>query len=135
MEKVELRQLEVCLTFTFTYSGNLSPESLDMRLYNDTGVDRKIKYVRASVGTSPQGNPVVLDILCNEKSIFTYREDDGLTKVPFTPIFEIAPNTNMSILEPKSPSWKKNEYLTVNIKEIGTTFAGADLTINVVVSE
>ncbi|TXH11867.1 MAG: hypothetical protein E6R04_00080 [Spirochaetes bacterium] len=135
MEKVELRQLEVCLTFTFTYSGNLSPESLGMRLYNDTGVDRKIKYVRASVGISPQGNPIVLDILCNDKSIFTRREDDDVAKPIFTPRLMIVPNTNTSTLEPISPSWGKNEYLTVNIKEIGTTFAGADLTINVVVSE
>lgn len=135
MEEVELRQLDVDMVYTFTYSGNLSPESLGMRLYNDSGRDRLIKFVRGSLGTSPQESSVIVDILCNGETIFSRGINGGTDGYPFEPKVEIDVGSNMNIATPKRPLWKKDDYLTVNIVQIGTTFPGSDLTINVVVSE
>lgn len=135
MDRVPLRQLEVNVLHTFTYSGNLSPESLKMRLYNDSGMDRHIKYVRGSVGESPQGEPIIVDILCNDLTIFSRGVSTNVDGSPFRPKIEIPVDGHTDTSEPKRPLWKIGEYLTVNIVQIGTTFPGADLTINVVVSE
>lgn len=135
MDEVTLRQLEVDIVHTFTYSGNLSPESLKMRLYNDSGKDRHIKYVRGSVGEAPKGAPIVVDVLCNDLSIFSRGVAAELDGHPIRPKIEIPVDGFTSISEPKRTLWADGKYLTINIKQIGTTFPGADLTINVVVSE
>lgn len=135
MEQVPLRQLELQQIYTFTYAGNLNPEAMDLRMYNDSGKNRKIKYVRASVGESPTGKAVIIDVLKNGKSIFaiTTPTNKDTNDVPRPTIL---PGSSTDKAEPrKDVVWASDEYLTITIQQIGSSFAGADLTINVVVSE
>lgn len=130
MEEVALRQLDIDTVYTFTYTGNLGVEDMQFRLYNDTSNPRVISKVRASVGTAPTGSVVVVNVKKNGTSIFNSGSGGGQGKVTIP----AGQNTATSI--PKTGTvWGKDEYLTVAIESIGSTFAGADLTINVVVSE
>ena len=134
MDTVKLRQIEFKATYTFTYSGVLSPEITGARLYNDTGADRKIQLVRASLGTPPTGGPVIVDVLKNGTSIFGPHEFLAMDIPVGTHTVIQGPNDNY--IDPREPSlWLKDEYLTVSILQIGSDFPGEDLTINVVVSE
>ena len=135
MEQVPLRQLEFNSVYTFSYAGNLSPEIMDLRMYNDSGKNRKINYVRASVGSAPTGKAVIIDILKNGKSIFV-RSTSTVKDSNDVPRPTILPDESTDKVVPrKDVIWATDEYLTVSIRQIGSSFAGADLTINVVVSE
>jgi hypothetical protein len=123
IEQVPLRQLEANLVFTFTYGGLLATESTQMRLYNDTGKARVITKVRASVGTTPIGGNVTSTVLKNGVNIFG---SGGVT---------ISPGAMTKAETVNNVVWAVDEYLTVSILGVGSTFAGEDLTINVTVSE
>lgn len=127
MEEVALRQLDTDTVYTFTYSGNLGVEDMQMRLYNDTSNPRIISKVRASVGTPSTGTPITIDVKKNGATIFSTGNTGKVV---------ILAGQNTATSTPKAGTvWGKEEYLTVSIDTIGSTFAGADLTINVVVSE
>lgn len=125
VESVPLRQVDTNLVFTFTYGGNLSPETTQMRLYNDTGKPRIISKIRASVGTKPIGSNVTVTVLKNGVNLF----NSGVGGIT------IAPNEDTKVATPGITTWGDDEYLTVSILGVGATFPGEDLTINVTVSE
>ena len=142
IEEVPLRQIAKDTVYTFTYSGNLGVEETKPRLYNDTNAPRVIKKVRASVGETASGvagvlgGGVVIDIHKNGVSIF----DESLSVlsegVAFRRRLFIPSGEYTDISTPLDGIiWQEGEYLTVSIDQIGTVFPGADLTINVVVSE
>ena len=134
MQFIDIRQISFNPTFTFTYSGVLSPEVTGARLYNDTGASRKLAYVRASLGSPATGRSVFVDVLKNNESIFgpylglTLEIPEGAHSA------QLAPDTLYS-KEDNPVVWAAGEYLTVSILRIGSDFPGEDLTINVVVSE
>lgn len=123
LEQVPLRQVETNLVFTFTYGGLLTTETTQMRLYNDTGKSRIISKVRASVGASPIGGNVTATVLKNGVNIFG---GGGIS---------IAPGSVTKAQTLSNVVWAEDEYLTISILDVGSTFAGEDLTINVTVSE
>ena len=127
LETVPLRQVEANLVFTFSYTGNLSPEPLTYRLYNDTGKARKITKVRASVGTAPTGSPVVVDVLRNGVSLPLQTSGARGLSIP--------QGLHTAVTQDITLDWLQDQYLTVSILQIGSDTPGADLTINVVVSE
>lgn len=136
LEELALRQLDANFVFPFTYTGNLAPESMKFRLYNDTNKTRKIEYVRASVGGAPTGAGIIVDINKNDVSIFNEAINPANPPPASYPRVYIGVGANTGTSTPKPESlWLQGEYLTVAIDQIGSTFAGADLTINVVVSE
>lgn len=137
MEEILLHQVKFSATYTFTYSGVLSAETMNVRLYNDTGADRNFDFIRASVGSPATGSSIYIDILKNGTSIFgpysflTLELPAGMSTTQLTP--------GVDYRDPDNPDdpiiWREGEYLTVSILQIGSDFPGEDLTINVVVSE
>jgi hypothetical protein len=136
VDTVELHQIDFNPIFTFTYSGNLGIEDTAYRLYNDTGSARTFKFVRASVGSTPTGSYVLVDVKMNGTSIFNQTLNlYGTVPLPDQRLVLQEGDYTVTSTPLDGLIWAPNDYLTVSIQHIGTTFAGADLTINVVVAE
>lgn len=78
--------------------------------------------VRASVGTQPTGAAVIVDVHLNGTTIFTTQSNRP----------EIAVSTNTDVSgAPDVTALADGDFLTVDIDQIGSTIAGADLTVQV----
>jgi hypothetical protein len=105
----------------YSVSGTLVAGAGGFRLYNDSGFARTITTVRASVGTAPTGASILVDVHKNGTTIFTTQGDRPT----------IAVSTNTDTATPNVTSWANGDYLTVDVDQIGSTIAGADLTVTV----
>lgn len=108
-------------TYPYSHSGDLSVLTGAHRLYNDTGATLTITKVRASVGTAPTGADVLVDVNLDGTTIFTGGVDrPQIAAVAFT-----------DVGVPAVTAWPDGSYLTVDIDQIGSTAAGADLTVTI----
>jgi hypothetical protein len=87
--------------------------------------------VRASVNTAPTGTTILVDVKKDGTSIFT----------PATagtrPTIAISGNTNKTTsfsTAAGSTTWADASYLTINVDQVGSTIAGADLIVTVTYS-
>jgi hypothetical protein len=107
-------------TQVFSSQGNLSVTTGTTRLvfaYAATIVD-----VRAVVDTQPTGAAVIVDVNKNGTTIFTTQANRPT----------IAVSTNDSgLATPDVTSFAAGDYMQVDIDQIGSTIAGADLTVMV----
>lgn len=102
--------------------GNLTVGVGKHRVYNDTGVPLTIRAVRASVGTAPTGAAIRVDVNKNGTTIFTTQANrPNIAVSTFT-----SKVTTMDVT-----SLADGDYLTVDVDIIGSTVAGADLTVQV----
>jgi hypothetical protein len=108
---------------TFSYSGTLATATGAHRLYNDDGATRTIQSVRASVGTQPTGASILVDVNLGGTTIFSTQSN--------RPTIAVSTSTDESGT-PDTTAWTDGGYLTVDIDQIGSTVAGADLTVTVV---
>jgi hypothetical protein len=78
--------------------------------------------VRIGVGTAPTGASVIVDVKKNGTTIFTTTGNrpaisaGGFSGVSGTP---------------DTPSVTTNDYLTVDVSQVGSTVAGSDLTVQI----
>lgn len=108
--------------FTFSVTGSVSAATGKHRIYNDCGTALTIRAVRASVGTAPAGSALTVDVNKNGSTIFSTQ-----TNRP-----SIAAGSNTA----KAPainttSIADGEYFTVDVDAVGSTTAGADLTVQI----
>lgn len=105
----------------YSYTGVLNVNVGTFRLYNDMGSSWTITSIRASVGTAPAGSSVVVDVNKNGSSVFTNQANRPT----------IAPGTNTSgkVTNMDVTTVADGEYLTVDLDQVGSTTAGADLTV------
>lgn len=101
------------VTPIFTHQGDLFLKTGNSRYYCDLDVD--VIRVRASVGTAAQGNPVSVSVLRNGTSIAD---------------IDIPADDHTAYLDLSEPL-TVGDYLTVDITAVGTTAAGADLTVTI----
>lgn len=111
--------------FTLTVSGDLSVDPGLLRLYNLTGKALVIEKVHLAVNTAPTGATILVDINENGTTIFTTQGN--------RPSVAISAFTGESTTI-DDPSWADGNYLQADIDQIGSTIAGADLTITIVAS-
>ena len=104
---------------TFAVTGNLSVITGTSRLYNDSGKDRTITLIRASLGT-PASTAVTLDIRRNGTSLYTT-----------SPKPTVAGGANTGTSVPDKIVWTASSYLTVDVVSIGAPTPGANLTVTV----
>lgn len=110
---------------TFSYGPTLIVGTGAQRIYNRSGVARTLVHASASVGTQPTGASVIVDVNKNGTTIFTTQSNRP----------EIAVSTNEDVSgTPDVTTWADGDYLTIDIDQIGSTVAGADLTVTVVYS-
>ena len=111
------------VTNVFSYSGTLVVVAGKSRVYNDSGRALTITATRASVGTAPTGAAVIVTIDMNGISICATTPANRPTIAVGT--FTAAGGT------PDTTAWAAGAYLSVDIAQVGSTVAGADLTVQV----
>ena len=105
---------------TFSEAGTLATKTGAFRWYADQAYT--ITEVRASVGTAPTGATLICDVHKNGTTIFTTQAN--------RPTIAISGNTDMSGA-PDVTALADDDYITVDIDQIGSTIAGADLTVQI----
>lgn len=108
----------------FSQGGALAVGAGTFRYPNKSGVTRTIHSVTASVNTAPTGASVIVDVNKNGTTIFTTQGN--------RPTIAASGFTNTGT--PDVTSWADGDYLQIDVDQIGSTIAGADLTIVVVYS-
>lgn len=106
--------------YSFSISGVLSVQTGEHRLYNDTGQDKAILLVRASVDPAPTGDDAIFNLLKNGVDLFSA----GLTVLDGTNTITGIPDI--------STIWTAGTYITVDVTQVGSTTPGANLTLTVV---
>lgn len=104
----------------YSVGGTLTTGTGAHRIYNDSGADRTIVAARASVGTAPTGDSILVDVNVNGTTIFTTQGN--------RPEIAISENTNKTTTV-DAGSWDDGEYVTVDIDQIGSSTEGSDLTV------
>lgn len=95
------------------------------RIYCDKAYT--IKSVRSSVNTAPTGAAILVDINKNGTTVFTTQGN--------RPSIAISGNTSGLVTNMDVTSLAAGDYIQVDIDQVGSTIAGADLTVQVVLAE
>ncbi|MEV8636870.1 hypothetical protein AB0395_35030 [Streptosporangium sp. NPDC051023] len=117
------RLVEPGILFPFSASGTLAVMIGSYRLYNDTGNALTIKAVRASVGTAPTGAPILVDINVDGSTIFATQAN--------RPTIAIGTNTSGKVTAMSTTSIADGSYFSVDVDQVGSVVAGANLTVQV----
>ena len=117
-------------TLTFSLSayskqGSLSVATGTMRLPIDGTYT--IVGTRLMVGTAPTGSSLIIDVNKNGATIYTTQGN--------RPTIAASANAGGPGSTPDVTSLAAGDYLTVDIDQIGSTVAGSDLTVTIVVSK
>lgn len=120
------------LTHTLTFSlsayskqGNLAVSTGTMRLPIDGTYT--IVGTRLMVGTAPTGANLILDIKKNGTTIYTTQAN--------RPTIVAGANSGGPGATPDVTSLAAGDYLTVDVAQVGSTVAGSDLTVVIVVTK
>lgn len=106
--------------YTFAVTGTIAVATGRSRIYLEG--DYVIETVRAAVNTAPTGSAVVVDVNKNGTTIYTDQ-----AKRP-----TVAAGTNSATgNDPAVTALAAGDYLTVDVDQVGSTVAGADLTVTV----
>jgi hypothetical protein len=100
----------------YAMPGDLIVESGLARWY--APYNATITAVRASVGSAPTGASIIVDVLKNGVSVMNDRPT-------------IAPDTYTDLGGPVDPNILVGDYITIDVVQVGTTYVGGDLTVQV----
>lgn len=110
---------------TFSKAGTVSVGTGAARVYNDTGATLTITSVRASVGTAPTGQSLIVDVNINGSTIFSTQAN--------RPTIAAAANSSGKVTNMNTTSIAAGQYFTVDVDQVGSGTAGADLTVQIAV--
>ncbi|GAA1578631.1 hypothetical protein GCM10009789_35220 [Kribbella sancticallisti] len=106
--------------YTFSVTGTVAVATGKSRIYLEG--DYVIETVRAAAHTAPAGAALVVDVNKNGTTIYTNQADRP----------SIAVGTNSATgNSPAVTTLAAGDYLTVDVDQIGSATAGADLTVTV----
>jgi len=107
----------------FTVGSGLAVGSNPYRIYNATGQTKTISKVFLSVSDCPTGAAIIVDVNKNGTTIFTTQSNrPTIVESGYTGY-----TTSIDVT-----SWAADEYLTVDIDQVGAIIAGNYLTVHVV---
>lgn len=112
--------------YPFGRAGTLTVLAGTARLYNDTGRTLTIATVRASVGTAPTGQSLIVDININGTTIFSTQAN--------RPTIAAAGNTSGSVTNMNTTTITNGQFFTVDVDQVGSGTAGSDLTVQILVT-
>ncbi len=112
-------------TLPYSQAGTLAIKTGSFHLYNDSDAAWTIQGVRASGGAAPTGASILVDVNCNGTTIFTTQGN--------RPVIADGTVTSGLITSMNVTSVPVGDYLTVDIDQVGSTFAGTDLCVQVTV--
>lgn len=110
----------------FSMAGTLVVGTGTFRIYNDSGSTWTINSVRSSVGTAPTGAAVVVDVKLDGTTIYGTPAN--------RPTIAVSTNTSGRNTGFSTTTWPNNSYVTVDVVTIGSTVAGANLTVQLAVT-
>lgn len=116
------QETTVIHTAIFTVASTLEVASNPLKIYNVSGVTRTISKVFLSVGTAPTGADVIVDVNKNGTTLFTTQANRPTITDGNTTGYSTSLDTT---------SWEDGTYLTVDVDQIGSSAAGADLTVHI----
>jgi len=111
--------------YPFFVAGSVTAQPGAHRLYNVYGETLKILAVHASVGTAPQGSPIIIDVNINGATIFTNQGNRPTIPAGGTSSGRVA---SMNVTD-----WPDGAYITVDVDQVGSSVPGSALTVLVVV--
>jgi hypothetical protein len=106
---------------TFSRAGTVATGIGAARVYNDTGSTLTITFVRASAGTAPTGQSLIVDVNIDGSTIFSTQAN--------RPTIAAAANTSGKVTSMNTTSIATGQYFTVDVDQVGSGTAGADLTV------
>lgn len=109
----------------FSKSGTLSPSNGTLRLPVDGTYT--ITGTRLTVGTAPVGTSLIIDVLKNGTTIYTTQAN--------RPTITAGSNSGGPGSTPDVTGLAAGDYLTINIIQVGSTTAGSDLTVTILVNK
>lgn len=109
----------------FTHSGDVETGTGALKIPNLLGLTLFISEVYLMVGTAPTGAAIIVDIHKDGTTIFTNQANRPQ-------IAAAATSGNTTTIDDNE--WDDGEYLTMDIDQIGSGTAGANLTVVVVTS-
>lgn len=110
-------------TLALSVDGTVAVGAGSHRIYNDTGVALTIRSVRATVGTAPTGAALIVDVNRNGTTIFTTQSN--------RPTVTAGSNTSGKVTAVNTTTLNDGDYLTVDVDQVGSTVAGANLVVQV----
>ena len=106
--------------YTFSVTGTVAVATGKSRIYLEG--DYVVERVRAAVDTAPAGAALVVDVNKNGTTIYTTQANRP----------SIAAGTNSATgNNPAVTTFAAGDYLTVDVDQVGSATAGADLTVTV----
>lgn len=106
-----------------TVSGTLAVAAGALRYTNRAGAALTLREVHLAVNTAPAGAAIIVDVNLNGASIFASPAD--------RPQVAAGAYAGSSALI-GTPAWADNTYLTVDVDQVGSSTAGANLVVTVV---
>lgn len=113
--------LGVGYAVTYTVTDNLAVATGAKRFYVEGST--KIVGVRISAVTAPTGSSILVDINKNGTTVFTTQAN--------RPAIAASANASSFTTNMDVTSLVAGDYLTVDIDQVGSTVAGADLTVTI----
>jgi len=107
-------------TQTLTFTGELYVVTAKPRYYST--FDGTITEIAVSVGTAPIGADVIVNIYKNGTTIFD--SPSGRPTISDGSYFDLSSTADTATLN-------TGDYLTVSIDQVGSSFAGSDLTVQI----
>lgn len=86
----------------------------------------RISAIAVAAGVAPTGDSLIIDIHKNGSTIFTTQEN--------RPTISDGANSDLTAV-PDVDTLSVGDYLTVDIDQVGSSFAGADLTVQIELTE
>lgn len=117
-----LLQADVAKNINDFTSGTISTGTGVRRFYNDTDRPWTIAAVRASAGTAPTGATLIVDVNLDGTTIFTTQAS--------RPAIAISAFT-AKVTNPDVTVWPAGSYLTFDVDQVGSSVAGANLTVQI----
>jgi hypothetical protein len=111
-------------TQTWAFSGTAALTTGKMRWYNRTGRTLTLVGAWVAANTAPTGATIIADINKNGTTVFTTQTN--------RPSVTVSTNGGGISAAPDVITLADGDYLTVDIDQIGSTVAGADVTVGVV---
>lgn len=118
-----VRAPNLAIPFIFSVKDNVATGTGAHRIYNDTGVALQVRSVRSTVGTPPTGASLIVDVNKNGTTVFTTQAN--------RPTIAIDANTSGKVTNMDVTTLNDGDFLTVDIDQVGSGTAGADLVVQV----
>ena len=103
---------------TFTMQGTVRTMIGSTRWYIETNVT--IESIRVAVGTAPTGAAIICDVNKNGTTVYTTQSNRPTVAASGFTQLATAPDVTTAVA---------GDYFTIDVDQVGSTIAGADLTV------